>query len=241
MVIYKKTSQKLILALNFSNLKETFNLIDQINPNSCHLKIGIEMFTLFGPSLIKDIHKRNFSIFLDLKFHDIPNTTAYAISAAADLGIWMLNVHASGGIRMMLAAKKALLPLGKDAPLLVAVTVLTSMDSNDLESLGIFSSPNEQAELLLKRAIECDMDGVVCSAHDTTHFRKITNKNFILVTPGIRTIDSKADDQRRIMTLQQAKKSGTNYVVIGRPITKSKNPINTLQYFLNILVEDNEF
>ncbi|MBK4775406.1 orotidine-5'-phosphate decarboxylase [Candidatus Pantoea edessiphila] len=235
MIISKHLSQKLILALNFNSLKKTFKLIDQINPSSCYLKIGKEMFTLFGPYLIKELHKRHFSVFLDLKFHDIPNTTAYAISAAADLGVWMLNVHASGGIRMMLAAKKALLPLGKDAPFLVAVTILTSMDKEDLESLGIFSSPAEQAERLLKISQECGMDGVVCSVHEATRFRQITNKNFILVTPGIRAIGSSVDDQRRTMTLQQAKIAGVNYVVIGRPITQSETPINTLQKVLDIL------
>ncbi|PPI86934.1 orotidine-5'-phosphate decarboxylase [Candidatus Pantoea edessiphila] len=228
-------SQILILALNFNNLTKTFKLVDEINPNTCHLKIGKEMFTLFGPSLVKELQKRNFSIFLDLKFHDIPSTTAYAIAAAADLGVWMLNVHAIGGVRMMIAAKNALLPLGKDAPRLVAVTILTSMDTNDLKKLGIFSSPAEQAERLLKLTKECGLDGVVCSAHEAKRFRQITNSNFILIAPGIRPIGSNKNDQIRIMTPQQAKKEGINYLVIGRPITQSVNPIKTLNSIINDL------
>ncbi|PPI88822.1 orotidine-5'-phosphate decarboxylase [Candidatus Pantoea edessiphila] len=235
MIKSKDLSQMLIVALNFNNLKDTFQLIDQIHPNSCHLKIGQEMFTLFGPSLIKDIQKRNFSIFLDLKFHDIPNTTAYAVAAAADLGVWMINVHASGGTRMMIAAKKALLPLGKEAPFLIAVTILTSMDKNDLENLGIFSSPAEQAERLAIVTQECGLDGVVCSAHEVQRFRQITSEQFILVTPGIRPIGTNANDQRRVMTPQQAKKTGADYIVVGRPITQSKNPINTLKLIIKSL------
>jgi orotidine-5'-phosphate decarboxylase len=195
------------------------------------------MFTLFGPSVVKTLQERGFEVFLDLKFHDIPNTTAHAVAAAADLGVWMVNVHASGGARMMNAAREALVPFGKDAPLLIAVTVLTSMDEDDLKGLGITLSPAQQAERLARLTHECGLNGVVCSAQEAVHFKQVIGQDFALVTPGIRPAGSDAGDQRRIMTPQQAKQAGVDYMVIGRPITQSADPAATLQQILQSLQE----
>ena len=187
------------------------------------------MFTLFGPQLVRDLQQRGFDIFLDLKFHDIPNTTAHAVAAAADLGVWMVNVHASGGARMMTAAREALLPFGKDAPLLIAVTVLTSMEATDLADLGVTLSPAEHAEKLARLTQNCGLDGVVCSAHEAVRFKQAFGQTFKLVTPGIRPEGSEAGDQRRIMTPQQALAAGVDYMVIGRPVTQSEDPTQTLK------------
>lgn len=170
-----------------------------------------------------------FDIFLDLKFHDIPNTTAHAVKAAADLGVWMVNVHASGGARMMTAAKEALLSFGKEAPLLIAVTVLTSMEASDLQDLGIQATPAEHAERLAKLTQQCGLDGVVCSAQEAVRFKSVLGHDFKLVTPGIRPQGSEAGDQRRIMTPEQALAAGVDYMVIGRPVTQSTDPAQTLK------------
>lgn len=229
------TASPILVALDYHDINSALRFVDQIDPGSCRLKVGKEMFTLFGPSLVKDLQQRGFDIFLDLKFHDIPNTTAHAVAAAADLGVWMVNVHASGGARMMNAAREALVPFGKDAPLLIAVTVLTSMDADDLKGLGITLSPAEQAEKLAKLTRECGLDGVVCSAHEAARFKQVIGSDFALVTPGIRPAGSDAGDQRRIMTPEQAKQAGVDYMVIGRPITQSTNPAATLQSILKSL------
>ncbi len=231
------TASPILVALDYHDLNSALRFVDQIDPRSCRLKVGKEMFTLFGPSLVKDLQQRGFEVFLDLKFHDIPNTTAHAVAAAADLGVWMVNVHASGGARMMNAAREALVSFGKDAPLLIAVTVLTSMDADDLKGLGIMLTPAEQAERLAKLTHECGLDGVVCSAHEARRFRQVIGQDFSLVTPGIRPAGSDAGDQRRIMTPQQAKLAGVDYMVIGRPITQSADPAATLQSILHSLEE----
>ncbi|ECZ9962019.1 orotidine-5'-phosphate decarboxylase, partial [Salmonella enterica subsp. enterica serovar Senftenberg] len=168
-------------------------------------------------------------VFLDLKFHDIPNTTARAVAAAADLGVWMVNVHASGGARMMAAARDALAPFGKDSPLLIAVTVLTSMETSDLCDLGVTLSPAEHAERLARLTQQCGLDGVVCSAQEAVRFKKAFGAAFKLVTPGIRPAGSEAGDQRRIMTPEQALSAGVDYMVIGRPVTQSVDPAQTLK------------
>ncbi len=231
------TASPILVALDYHDLNSALRFVDQIDPRSCRLKVGKEMFTLFGPTLVKDLQQRGFNVFLDLKFHDIPNTTAHAVAAAADLGVWMVNVHASGGARMMNAAREALIPFGKDAPLLIAVTVLTSMDADDLKGLGITLTPAEQAERLAKLTAECGLNGVVCSAHEAGRFRQVIGQDFTLVTPGIRPAGSDAGDQRRIMTPQQAKQVGVDYMVIGRPITQSADPAATLQSILHSLGE----
>lgn len=222
-------SSPIVVALDYADKSAALAFADKIDPRDCRLKIGKEMFTHFGPQMVKDLQSRGFDVFLDLKFHDIPNTTAHAVAAAADLGVWMVNVHASGGARMMTAAKEALAPFGKDAPLLIAVTVLTSMEGSDLADLGITLSPADYAERLARLTRDCGLDGVVCSAQEATRFKSVLGSAFQLVTPGIRPAGSKADDQRRVMTPQEAMAAGVDYMVIGRPITQSADPAQTLR------------
>lgn len=222
-------SSPIVVALDYADKSAALAFADKIDPRDCRLKIGKEMFTHFGPQMVKDLQSRGFDVFLDLKFHDIPNTTAHAVAAAAELGVWMVNVHASGGARMMTAAKEALQPFGKDAPLLIAVTVLTSMEGSDLADLGITLSPADYAERLARLTRDCGLDGVVCSAQEATRFKAALGQAFKLVTPGIRPAGSKADDQRRVMTPQEALAAGVDYMVIGRPITQSADPAQTLR------------
>lgn len=228
-------SSPIIVAVDFSDTQSAWNFIDRVDPKDCRLKIGKELFTHAGPEFIKKTKQKGFDIFLDLKFHDIPNTVAKAVAAAADLGVWMTNIHASGGVRMMEAAKDALYQYGKDAPLLIAVTVLTSMESADLKEIGINSSPLEQATRLALLAKNCGLDGVVCSAKEVQSFRTRLGSEFKLVTPGIRPAGATADDQRRIMTPQRAQAAGSDYLVIGRPITQAEEPAKALQAILSTL------
>ncbi|WP_039056056.1 orotidine-5'-phosphate decarboxylase [Enterobacter sp. Bisph1] len=223
------TASPIVVALDYDNRDKALAFVDRIDPRDCRLKIGKEMFTLFGPQLVRDLQQRGFDIFLDLKFHDIPNTTAHAVKAAADLGVWMVNIHASGGARMMTAAKEALATFGNDAPLLIAVTVLTSMEGSDLQDLGITIPPAEHAERLARLTQQCGLDGVVCSAQEAVRFKTALGKEFKLVTPGIRPAGSEAGDQRRIMTPEQALAAGVDYMVIGRPVTQSADPAQTLK------------
>ena len=223
------TSSPIVVALDYDNRDKALAFVDRIDPRDCRLKVGKEMFTLLWPQFVRDLHQRGFEVFLDLKFHDIPNTTAHAVAAAAELGVWMVNVHASGGARMMTAAREALLPFGSDAPLLIAVTVLTSMDESDLRDLGVTLSPAEHAERLARLTQNCGLDGVVCSAQEAVRFKSELGQAFKLVTPGIRPAGSEAGDQRRIMTPEQALAAGVDYMVIGRPVTQSANPSETLK------------
>lgn len=225
----------ILVALDYADKNAALAFVDNIDPRDCRLKVGKEMFTLFGPQFVRELQQRQFEIFLDLKFHDIPNTAAHAVAAAADLGVWMVNVHASGGARMMTAAREALLPFGKDAPLLIAVTVLTSMEAEDLRGIGIELSPADYAERLALLTKECGLDGVVCSAHEATRLKVSCGQAFKLVTPGIRPAGSSAGDQRRIMTPVEAAKAGVDYMVIGRPITQSPEPAETLREILKSL------
>lgn len=231
------TASPIVVALDYDNRDKALAFVDRIDPQDCRLKVGKEMFTLFGPQLVRDLQGRGFDVFLDLKFHDIPNTTAKAVAAAAELGVWMVNVHASGGARMMQAARDALTPFGKDAPLLIAVTVLTSMEASDLADIGITLSPAEHAERLARLTQQCGLDGVVCSAQEAVRFKSELGRSFKFVTPGIRPEGSEAGDQRRIMTPQQAQQAGVDYMVIGRPITQSTNPSQTLRDILTRLGE----
>ena len=223
------TTKPILVALDYDNKNHALQLIEKLDPNMCRLKVGKEMFTLFGPQLVKDIHDRGFDLFLDLKFHDIPNTIAKAVAAAAELGVWMTNVHASGGLAMMEAAKKALLPYGDKAPMLIAVTVLTSMSDDDLKLLGINVPAFEHVQRLAKLTQQAGLDGVVCSAQEATALKSLLGQNFKLVTPGIRPVGSDAGDQHRVMTPPQAIAAGSDYLVIGRPITKAADPLAALQ------------
>jgi orotidine-5'-phosphate decarboxylase len=221
------SSSPVIVALDFDNQHAALSLVEQLDPAQCRLKVGKELFTAAGPTLVKALVERNFDVFLDLKFHDIPNTAAKAVSAAADLGVWMANVHASGGSRMMTSAREALEKQGSPM-LLIGVTVLTSMDVSDLLEIGIQRSPSEQVLHLAQLAEKCGLHGVVCSAQEASSLKSELCTEFKLVTPGIRLADSAADDQRRIVTPQRAMELGSDYLVIGRPITQSANPLETL-------------
>ncbi|HFF8522090.1 TPA: orotidine-5'-phosphate decarboxylase [Providencia rettgeri] len=224
-----QTHSPIIVALDYEDANAALAFVDRIDPRDCRLKVGKEMFTFNGPQFVKSLHDRGFDVFLDLKFHDIPNTVARAIAASAEMGVWMVNVHAGGGARMMEAARQSLEVYGKDAPLLTAVTVLTSMDETDLVGVGIQDSPAVHAERLALLTKQCGLDGVVCSAHEAKRLKSLCGKDFKLVTPGIRPEGSDVGDQRRIMTPQDAVKAGVDYMVIGRPITRSENPTLTLQ------------
>jgi orotidine-5'-phosphate decarboxylase len=218
-------SSPIVVALDYADKTAALDFADRVDPQDCRLKVGQEMFTLFGPQLVRDLHSRGFDVFLDLKFHDIPNTTARAVAAAADLGVWMVNVHASGGVRMMTAAKEALLPFAADAPLLIAVTVLTSMEGSDLRDIGIDMPPGDHAERLAKLARSCGLDGVVCSAREAARMKASCGQ----VTPGIRPVGSAVGDQRRVMTPQEAQAAGVDFMVIGRPITRAADPAAMLR------------
>ena len=222
------SNSRVIVALDFDNQQAALAFADQLDPAQCRLKVGKELFTAAGPALVKTLVERDFDIFLDLKFHDIPNTVAKAIKAAADLGVWMANVHASGGSRMMQAAKQALVEQGSDMQL-IAVTVLTSMDDADLLETGVQRSPSEQVMHLAQLTQNCGLDGVVCSAQEASALKSSLGANFKLITPGIRLPDSAADDQRRIVSPTDAVALGSDYLVIGRPITQSAQPLDTLQ------------
>lgn len=225
-----------IVALDFEQQQQALNLVSQLDPSLCRLKVGKEMFTHFGPDFVKALQQRGFEVFLDLKFHDIPNTVAKAVAAAAELGVWMVNVHASGGSRMMQAAKEALLPFGAQAPKLIAVTVLTSMEQADLTELGIMLTPAQQVQKLAALTAAAGLDGVVCSAQEATLLKQQFGQQFQLVTPGIRPANSTADDQRRVMTPKAAQLAGVDYMVIGRPITKAADPLSALKAIVDELV-----
>ncbi|WP_239480531.1 orotidine-5'-phosphate decarboxylase [Parashewanella hymeniacidonis] len=222
-------TNKVVVALDYDNKADALALVSQLNPEMCRLKVGKEMFTLFGPDLVKEIQAQGFELFLDLKFHDIPNTVAKAVRAAAELGVWMVNVHASGGKAMMEAARAALAPYGNDAPLLVAVTVLTSMSDDELPLIGVNKTADEQVVHLANLAKTAGLDGVVCSAQEAKALKAELGTGFQLVTPGIRPAGTDSGDQHRIMTPQKAVAAGADHLVIGRPITKAENPLKALE------------
>jgi len=222
-------TNKIIVALDYEKESDALALVDQIDPSLCRLKVGKEMFTTLGMNFVKQLHQRNFDVFLDLKYHDIPNTVARAVRSAADLGVWMVDLHASGGLRMMEEAKRILEPYGKDAPLLIAVTVLTSMEDLDLLQIGINASLREQVLRLAHLTQRAGLDGVVCSPQEVEILRNACGEDFKLVTPGIRPIGADFGDQRRVMTPTAAIRTGSDYLVIGRPITKADNPVEVLR------------
>ena len=222
-------TSKIIVALDYEKESDALALVDQIDPSLCRLKVGKEMFTTLGINFVKQLHQRNFDVFLDLKYHDIPNTVARSVRSAADLGVWMVDLHASGGLRMMEEAKRILEPYGKDAPLLIAVTVLTSMEDLDLLQIGINASPMEQVLRLAHLTQRAGLDGVVCSPQEVEILRNACGEEFKLVTPGIRPIGADFGDQRRVMTPTAAIRAGSDYLVIGRPITKADNPAEVLR------------
>lgn len=217
---------KIIIPLDLE-YSAAINMAKNFDANLCRLKIGSQLFTSSGPQIIKELNSLGFDIFLDLKFHDIPNTVYEAVKSAADLGIWMVNVHASGGRAMLEASKKALEGFDQP-PLLIAVTVLTSLSEDSLNEVGI-KDLSEQVLRLAELTNECDLNGVVCASTDVKAIKNRFGKDFITVTPGIRPNDSKVNDQNRISTPSEAVKNGSDYLVIGRPITESENPTKALE------------
>ncbi len=221
-------STKIIVALDFPDAASALALVSRLDPALCRLKVGKELFTVAGPELVRELVAHGFEVFLDLKFHDIPNTVAAACRAAAGLGVWMLNVHAAGGRRMMEAAREALADL-PHPPLLIAVTVLTSMSGEDLAEVGVTTAPADQVLRLARLAQSCQLDGVVCSAQEAALLRASLGTDFRLVTPGIRPAGADSADQRRVMTPVEALKAGATDLVIGRPITGAVDPLAALQ------------
>jgi orotidine-5'-phosphate decarboxylase len=221
-------THKIIVALDFADAAAALALVDRLDPGLCRLKVGKELFTLAGPDLVRTLVARGFEVFLDLKFHDIPNTVAAACRAAAGLGVWMLNVHAAGGRRMMTAAQEALTSLPQ-RPYLIAVTVLTSMSAEDLVEVGVTDSPADQVRRLARLTQACKLDGVVCSAQESAMLRADLGADFRLVTPGIRPAGSEAGDQRRVLTPAEAMRAGATDLVIGRPITAAADPLEALR------------
>ena len=223
--------KRIIVALDYNEAKIALNLVDSLDPKLCRLKVGKELYTACGPDLLKQIQNRGFEVFLDLKFHDIPNTVANAVNVAGNMGVWMLNVHASGGQAMMEAAREALLEFGSQRPKLIAVTVLTSLVQLDLNQIGIDSSPEEQVSKLALLTRDAGLDGVVCSAAETRLLRAQLPEEFFLVTPGIRRATDAAGDQKRVLGPADAVRSGSNYLVVGRPITQADSPNEALLEF----------
>ena len=229
----QKADPKIIVALDFPDEKQTLNFVRQVTPEMCRLKVGKELFTATGASLLEKLMTQGFEIFLDLKFHDIPNTVAAACRSAAELGVWLVDMHASGGKRMMEAAANAIAHCSH-RPKLIAVTVLTSMTADDLAEIGIETPVEQQVLRLATLAQNSGIDGVVCSAQEAALLRQNIGKDFLLVTPGIRPATSN-DDQRRTMTPQEALNAGSSYLVIGRPITQAENPLQALMDINNCI------
>ena len=219
---------KIIVALDFADSASALALVARLDPALCRLKVGKELFTAAGPDLVRALVARGFEVFLDLKFHDIPNTVAAACRTAAGLGVWMMNVHASGGRRMLTAAHEALADL-PSRPLLIAVTVLTSMSAEDLSEVGVAGEPADQVRRLARLTAQCGLDGVVCSAQEAAMLRAEFGEGFRLVTPGIRPAGADAGDQRRVMTPAEALRAGATDLVIGRPITAAPDPLAALK------------
>ena len=216
-------SKKIIVALDFDSEQKALELVRQLDAKQCRLKVGKELFTRTGPAFVEKVQGMGHEVFLDLKFHDIPNTVARACQAAAELGVWMVNVHALGGRKMMAAARETMAKKNSSTKL-IAVTILTSMGQQDLLEIGLAGSPADHVAALAKLANEVGLDGVVCSPQEVQSLRQARGAGFLLVTPGVRPAGAAQDDQQRIMTPAQALQAGSDYLVIGRPITQAQHP-----------------
>jgi len=219
---------QVIVALDFSSAHDALSLVTRLDPRLCRLKVGKELFTREGPGLVRKLVESGFDVFLDLKFHDIPNTVARACAAAAELGVWMLNVHTLGGAKMLVAAREALDSFGAQRPLLVGVTILTSLGDNDLTEIGLSSNVSESVDRLAGLANKAGLDGVVCSPQEVLSLRTNYGPDFLLVTPGVRPKGGSFDDQQRVATAANAINAGSDYLVIGRPITQADDPVSVL-------------
>ncbi len=226
--------KRVIVALDSNSADSAIELANKLDPAYCRVKVGKELFTSAGPAIVEALHQRQFEVFLDLKFHDIPNTVASACKVAKQMGVWMVNVHASGGPRMMSQARDAIGAPGAGVPLLIGVTVLTSMDAAELAAVGVTGSLEGQVKSLARAASESGLDGVVCSAQEAAML-SAENPQQLLVTPGIRLATDSPDDQRRITTPEQAVKDGASYLVIGRSVTAAPDPVVTLKKINELL------
>ncbi len=221
-------SSPVIVALDFPDQPSALSLVEKLEPSLCRLKVGKELFTRLGPAFVEELVGKGFDVFLDLKFHDIPNTVAAACDAAADLGVWMMNVHASGGRRMMEAARERL--EGKShRPRLIAVTILTSLGEEDIHEIGFSGTPGENVLRLAALAESAGLDGVVCSPLEAAAIRQQASSDFLLVTPGVRPATASLDDQKRVMTPADAMAAGSSYLVIGRPVTGAEDPLQAIK------------
>ncbi|MET0027061.1 MAG: orotidine-5'-phosphate decarboxylase [Candidatus Thiodiazotropha sp.] len=223
-----QTDARVIVALDFPQQQQALALVDRLDPSLCRLKVGKEMFTRLGPGFVENLRKRGYDIFLDLKFHDIPNTVAAACDAAADLGVWMMNLHASGGRKMMETARERL-ERHSDRPYLVAVTILTSLSKEDISEVGFSGEVADQVLRLASLTRDAGLDGVVCSPQEARTLRQSLGESFLLVTPGVRPKSAATHDQQRVMTPGDAIIAGSSYLVVGRPITGAEDPIQALQ------------
>jgi orotidine-5'-phosphate decarboxylase len=223
------TPPRVIVALDYPSAAAARAFVAGVEPGLCRLKVGKELFTRSGPALVQELVGQGFDVFLDLKFHDIPNTVAQACAAAADLGVWMMNVHAGGGRRMMAAAREALEHHGDERPLLIGVTVLTSMGPEDLAEVGVAVAPADQVMRLADLARTAGLDGVVCSPKESALLRHRLGADFLLVTPGVRPAGADVGDQKRVLTPAEAIRQGSDYLVIGRPVTQAADPVAVLQ------------
>ncbi len=221
------SQSNIIVALDYPSADAALAMADKLDPTRCRLKIGKELFTRSGPDIVRNLQQKGFDIFLDLKYHDIPNTVANACAAAADLGVWMVNVHTLGGPAMMSAARQAI-GSHHDAPLLIGVTLLTSMDQQTFDAIGLQDTITDTVLRLAVLAADNGLDGVVCSAQETAMLKTELGSQFQLVTPGIRPTGSAKGDQHRVMTPSQAIQAGSHYLVIGRPITAASDPLQKL-------------
>jgi orotidine-5'-phosphate decarboxylase len=222
------SDSRVIVALDYPHRDKALELVDRLHPSLCRLKIGKEMFTRLGPPIVEALRSRGYDVFLDLKFHDIPNTVAAACDAAADLGVWMINLHASGGRRMMETARERL-EARNSRPHLVAVTILTSLSGDEIHEIGFSGDPAENVARLAKLTQQAGLDGVVCSPREAGMLRRDLGEDFLLVTPGVRPKQATEDDQRRVMTPADAISAGSSYLVVGRPITGAVDPVEALQ------------
>lgn len=231
-----KNTSPILVALDYDTIESARALVKKLDPALCRLKIGKNMFTRFGPDFVRELQQQGFDVFLDLKFHDIPATVASAVRAAAELGVWMVNVHVQGGRDMLRAAVDALKTFPKDKrPLLIGVTILTSLNSDDLAAMDLHESVETLALRYAVIAKECGLDGVVCSAHEAAAIRQQCGKEFVLVTPGIRLENDNKGDQKRVMTPDEAIRAGSNYLVIGRSITTAEKPVDVLKSIVESL------
>ena len=223
------TAPRVIVALDYPSADAARAFVAGVDPRLCRLKVGKELFTRSGPTLVEELAAKGFDVFLDLKFHDIPNTVAQACAAAADLGVWMMNVHAGGGRRMMAAAREALERRAGARPLLIGVTVLTSMGPEDLAEVGVPVAPADQVLRLADLAHAAGLDGVVCSPKESALLRRRLGEGFLLVTPGVRPVGADIGDQKRVLSPAEAIQQGSDYLVIGRPVTQADDPVAVLR------------